>query len=61
MGIWLPTRFVSVSFLFESRRSGVPVIGAVARLIEEKGIDRFIRTMPLVLMHVLDAHYVVTF
>ena len=61
LGILLPTGSDSVSFLFESRRSGVPVIGAVARLIEEKGIDRFIRTMPLVLKHVLDAHYVVTF
>ena len=39
----------------------MPVIGAVARLTKEKGIDRFIRTMFLVLKHVLDAHYVVPF
>jgi len=61
LGILLPTGFDSVSFLFESRRSGVPLIGAVARLIKEKGIDRFIRTMPLVLKHALDANYVVPF
>jgi len=61
LGILLPTGFDSVSFLFESRRPCVPVIGAVARLSKDKGIDRFIRTMPLVLKHVLEARYVVPF
>ncbi len=39
----------------------MPVIGAVARLTKEKGIDRFIRITSLVVKHVLDAHYVVPF
>lgn len=59
LGITIPEEYRSKEFSFDNLRRKKPLIGTIARLNKEKGIDRFVSAMPFVLEKIPQARFVI--
>jgi len=59
LGITIPEEYRNREFSFEGLIKNSPLIGTIARLNKEKGIDRFINAVPFVLKKIPRARFII--
>lgn len=59
LGVTIPEEYRDREFSFEGLIKKSPLIGTIARLNKEKGIDRFINAVPFILKKVPQARFII--
>jgi glycosyltransferase involved in cell wall biosynthesis len=59
LGIAIPDVYKNRHFSFKNLKDKRPVIGTISRLSREKGLERLIYTMPLVIKHLPEANFLI--
>jgi len=59
LGFDIPDKYKDKSWSFEKLRQGKPLIGTISRLSSEKGLERFVNAMPLVLQSFPEARFTI--
>lgn len=59
LGVTIPEEYRDCEFSFEGLMKNNPLIGTIARLNKEKGIDRFVNTMPFILKKIPPARFII--
>jgi len=59
LGFSLPDGYRDKEWIFDKLRQGRPLIGTISRLSSEKGLDRFLKAIPLVLKAFPEANFTI--